>query len=82
MLILSSPNSGGNLNMVAEKQDSDYYTVEVARDLPLSEQLRKANSKICHDVKANVKVFLEDIQFRNGYKVLRYRFWRDEPGRR
>jgi len=37
MLILSSPNSGGNLNMVTENQDSDYYTVEVARDLPLSE---------------------------------------------
>jgi hypothetical protein len=79
---LAFPNSGGNLNMVTAKQDSDYYTVEVARDLPLSEQLHKANIQICHDVKANVKVFLEDIQFRNGYKVLRYRFWRDEPGRR
>ena len=52
--------------MVTAKQDSDYYTVEVARDLPLSEQLHKANIQICHDVKANVKVFLEDIQFRNG----------------
>jgi hypothetical protein len=52
--------------MVTENQDSDYYTVEVARDLPLSEQLHKANIKICHDVNANVKVFLEDIQFRNG----------------
>jgi hypothetical protein len=79
---LVSPNSGGNLDMVAENQDSDYYTVEVACDLPLSEQLHKANIQICHDVNANVKVFLEDIQFRNGYKVLRYRFWRDEPGRR
>ena len=68
--------------MVTAKQDSEYYTIEVARDLPLSEQLRKANSKICHDVKTNVKVFLEDIHFRNGYKVLRYRFWKDEPGRR
>jgi hypothetical protein len=69
MLNLVFPNSGGNIDMVAENQDSNYYTVEVDRDLPLSE-------------KANVKVFLEDIQFRNGYKVLRYRFWRDEPGRR
>jgi hypothetical protein len=68
--------------MVTAKQDSEYYTVEVARDLPLSEQLHKANKKICHDVKANVKVFLEDVYFRNGYKVLRYRFWKDEPGRR
>ena len=68
--------------MAGAKQESDYYTVEVARDLPLSEQLHKANNKICHDVKANEKVFLEDIQFRNGYKILRYRFWRDEPGRR
>jgi hypothetical protein len=82
MLILSSPNSGGNLDMIAEKQDSDYYTVEVARDLPLSEQLHKANIQICHDINANEKVFLEDIQFRNGYRVLRYRFWRDESGRR
>ena len=68
--------------MAATKQDAEYYTIEVARDLPLSEQLHKANNKICHDVKANVKVFLEDIQYKNGYKVLRYRFWRDEPGRR
>jgi len=75
-------NSGGNLNMVAENQDSDYYTVEVARDLPLAEQLHKANIQLCHDVNASVKLFLEDIQFRNGYKVLRYRYWRDEPGRR
>jgi hypothetical protein len=73
MLNLVFPNSGGNIDMVAENQDSNYYTVEVDRE---------ANNKICHDVKANVKVFLEDIQFRNGYKVLRYRFWRDEPGRR
>ena len=75
-------DSGGNLAMVSDTQDSDYYTVEVARDLPLSEQLHKANIQICHDVNANEKVFLEDIQFRNGYKVLRYRFWRDESGRR
>ncbi len=68
--------------MAATKQDSEYYTIEVARDLPLSEQLHMANSKICLDVKASVKVFLEDIQFRNGFKVLRYRYWRDEPGRR
>ena len=68
--------------MAATKQASEYYTVEVARDLPLSEQLHKANIQICHDVNANEKVFLEDILFRNGYKVLRYRFWRDEPGRR
>jgi hypothetical protein len=61
MINLVFPNSGGNLNMVAENQDSDYYTVEVARDLPLSEQLHKANIQICHDVNANEKVFLEDI---------------------
>ena len=74
--------AGGNLNMAAENQDSDYYTIEVARDLPLAEQLHKANIQLCHDVNASVKLFLEDIQFRNGYKVLRYRYWRDEPGRR
>ena len=68
--------------MVTEKQDPDFYTVEVTRDLPLSEQLHKVNIQLCHDVNASVKLFLEDIRFRNGYKVLRYRFWRDEPGRR
>jgi hypothetical protein len=25
---------------------------------------------------------LEDIQVKNGYKVLRYRFWRDEPAKK
>ena len=65
--------------MPAEKQDSDYYTVEVARNLPLSEQIHKANIQLCYDVSASEKVFLEDIRFRNGYKVLRYRFWREEP---
>ena len=68
--------------MVAENQDSNYYTIEVARDLPLSEQLHKPTLQISHDDNANEKVFLEDIQFRTGFKVLRYRFWRDEPGRR
>jgi hypothetical protein len=76
------PNSEGNLDMPAEKQDSDYYTVEVARDLPLSEQLHKANTQLCFEVSAEEKVFLEDVQFRNGYKVLRYRFWRDEPSKK
>ena len=68
--------------MVTEKQDSDFYTVEVTSDLPLAEQLHRVNIQLCHDVNASVKLFLEDIRFRNGYKVLRYRFWRDEPGRR
>ena len=68
--------------MVTEKQDPDFYTVEVTRDLPLSEQLHRVNVQLCHDVNASVKLFLEDIRCRNGYKVLRYRFWRDEPGRR
>lgn len=65
--------------MPAEKQDSDYCTVEVASDLPLSEQLHEANTQLCFEVSAEERVFLEDIRFRNGYKVLRYRFWRDEP---
>ena len=65
--------------MAAENQDSNYYTIEVARDLPLSEQLHKANAQLCFEVSVHEKLFLEDIRFRNGYKVLRYRFWRDEP---
>jgi hypothetical protein len=65
--------------MGTKKQDSDYYTIEVARDLPLSEQLRKANAQLCFEVNVQEKLFLEDIRLKNGYKVLRYRFWRDEP---
>ena len=61
--------------MSVEEQDFHYYTVEVARDLPLSEQLHKANNQLCYVVGANERVFLEDIHFRNGYKVLRYRLW-------
>ena len=68
--------------MVAENQDSNYYTIEVASDLPLSEQLHKANAQLSFEVSVEEKLFLEDIRFRNGYKVLRYRFWRDEPGRK
>jgi len=68
--------------MVAENQESNYYTIEVARDLPLSEQLHKANAQLCFGVNVQEKLFLEDIRFRNGYKVLRYRFWRDEPAKK
>ena len=63
--------------MVPEKLDSDCYTVEVPRDLPLSEQLHQANNQLCFNINAEERVFLEDIRVRNGYKVLRYRFWRD-----
>lgn len=68
--------------MAAERQDSDIYIIEVARDLPLSEQIRMANIQLCGEVSASEKLFLEDIRFRNGYKILLYRFWRDEAGRR
>jgi len=68
--------------MVANNQDSNYYTIEVARDLPLSEQLHQANAQLCFEVSVQEKLFLEDIRFRNGYKVLRYRFWRDEPAKK
>jgi len=68
--------------MVANNQDTNFYTIEVARDLPLSEQLHKANAQLCFEVSAQEKLFLEDIRFRNGYKVLRYRFWRDEPAKK
>ena len=64
--------------MVIKNQDSDYCTVEVDRNLPLSEQLHRANSKLSCEVSAGERIFLEDIRFNNGYKVLRYRFWRDE----
>ncbi|UCG12271.1 MAG: hypothetical protein JSU72_17510 [Deltaproteobacteria bacterium] len=63
--------------MDAGREDSDYYTIEVPRDLPLAEQLHQANTRLCFEVSATKKVFLEDVRFRNGYKVLRYRFWRE-----
>jgi hypothetical protein len=68
--------------MVAKNQDSNYYTIEVNRDIPLSEQLHKANAQLCFELRVEEKVFLEDIQFKNGYKVLRYRFWKDAPVKR
>jgi hypothetical protein len=68
--------------MVAKDQDSNYYTIEVNRDIPLSEQLHQANAQLCFELRVEEKVFLEDIQFKNGYKVLRYRFWKDEPVKR
>jgi hypothetical protein len=68
--------------MVAKNQDSNYYTIEVNRDIPLSEQLHKANAQLCLELRVEEKVFLEDIQCKNGYKVLRYRFWKDEPVKR
>jgi hypothetical protein len=58
-------------------QNTDYYTIEVASNLPLSEQLHTANAQVCFEVSVREKLFLEDIRFRNGCKVLRYRFWRD-----
>ena len=65
--------------MLVKDQDSSHYTIEVARDLPLSEQLRKVNAQMCFELRVEEKVFLEDVHFKNGNKVLRYRFWRDEP---
>jgi len=65
--------------MLAKDQDSTHYTIEVARDLPLSEQLRKVNAQMCFELPVEEKVFLEEVHFKNGNKVLRYRFWRDEP---
>ena len=67
--------------MLAKDQDSTHYTIEVARDLPLSEQLRKVNAQMCFELPVEEKVFLEEVHFKNGYKVLRYRFWRDEPAK-
>ncbi len=68
--------------MPAKKQDRNYYTVEVANDLPLAEQIHMANLQLCYHVSSSEKVFLEDITLRNGHKILRYRFWRDEPRRK
>ena len=68
--------------MLAHDQDSGHYTIEVARDLPLSEQLRKVNAQMCFELPVEEKVFLEEVHFKNGYKVLRYRFWRDEPAKK
>jgi len=68
--------------MPTKNEDSNYYTIEVDRDIPLSEQLHKANAQMCFELRVQEKVFLEDIQFKNGHKVLRYRFWADEPAKK
>ena len=65
--------------MFAEERDTRFCIIEVARNLPLSEQLHEANDQLCFELESDQKVFLEDIRVRNGYRVLRYRLWRDKP---
>ena len=64
--------------MPTEEQDIRFYTVEIGRNLPLSEQLHEANAQICFEAAADEKVFLEEIGFRNGCRVLYYRLWRNK----
>ncbi len=64
--------------MPTEEQDTRFYTVEIGRNLPLSEQLHEANAQICFEAADDEKVRLEEIGFRNGYRVLRYRLWRNK----
>jgi len=64
--------------MPTEEQDARFYTVEIDRNLPLSEQLHEANAQICFEAADDEKVLLEEIGFRNGYRVLRYRLWRNK----
>ena len=64
--------------MPTEEQDTRFYTVEIGRNLPLSEQLHKVNAQICFEAANDEKVRLEEIGFRNGYRVLRYRLWRNK----
>ena len=64
--------------MPTEKEGTRFYTVEIARKLPLSEQLHEANAQICFEAADDENVLLEEIGFRNGYRVLRYRLWRNK----
>jgi hypothetical protein len=64
--------------MPTEEQDIRFYTVEIGRNLPLSEQLHEANAQICFEAAGDEKVLLEEIGFRSGYRVLRYRLWRNK----
>jgi hypothetical protein len=64
--------------MPTEEQDTRFYSVEIDRNLPLSEQLHEANAQICSEAAGDEKVLLEEIGFRNGYRVLRYRLWRNK----
>ncbi len=64
--------------MPTEEQDTRIYTVEIGRNLPLSEQLHEANAQICFEAADDEKVRLEEIGFRSGYRVLRYRLWRNK----
>ncbi len=64
--------------MPTEEQDTRFFTVEIARNLPLSEQLHEANAQICFEAADDEKVLLEEIGFRNGCRVLHYRLWRNK----
>ena len=64
--------------MSTEEQDTRFFTVEIARNLPLSEQLHEANAQICFEAAHDEKVLLEESGFRNGYRVLHYRLWRNK----
>ena len=64
--------------MPTEEQDTRFYSVEIDRNLPLSEQLDEANAQICFEAADDEKVLLEEIGFRNGYRELRYRLWRNK----
>ena len=64
--------------MPTEEKDTRFYTVEIGRNLPLSEQLHEANAQICFEAADDEKVLLEEIGFRSGYRVLRYRLWRNK----
>ena len=65
--------------MPTKEEDTRFCTVEIDRNLPFSEQLREANAQICFEAADDEKVLLEEIRFRNGYRVLRYRLWRNSP---
>ncbi len=67
---------------IKTEEEARFYVVEIARNLPLSKQIHQANAQICSEAAGDEKVLLEEIGFRNGFRVLRYRLWREKPVKR
>jgi hypothetical protein len=67
--------------MEIERSDERYYSVKIKRNLPLADQLHKANAVICTETAEDESVFLERSETQNGHIVLLYRLWRRKVGR-
>lgn len=58
--------------MTTETTRIRYYVIEVARNLPLSEQLHYANDILCLEALSNERCFLEKIEASDSRITLTY----------